>query len=167
MNKYVRETLFGVALKYCRLRLLPFNELGYEETCEYGLRRSRLHDSISRILDVDRGLVEKAFTESAEPFGFRTIDGIVVDASCKIDSSEFTDIYDSFCKRLDALTELNDKERHPDALFEEDLDKMDFGDLAPMPTMESNEQPIDESRIVCEEWIDENGNKCNRFKYAD
>jgi len=137
MNKYVRGTLFSTALKYCRLRLLPFNELGYEETCEYGLRRSRLHDSISRILDVDRELVEKAFTKSAEPFEFRTIDGIVVDASCKIDSSEFTEIYDSFCKMLDAFTRLTDEERHPDRLTEEKLDKMELNCVQGIPDLGS------------------------------
>ena len=135
MNKYVRQTLFSVALKYCRLRLLPFNELGYEETCEYGLRRSRLHDSISRILDVDRELVEKAFTKSAEPFGFRTIDGIVVDASCKIDSSEFTEIYDLFCKSIEELAKLSDEERHPDMLTQEKLDKMNLDDIQGIPKL--------------------------------
>lgn len=135
MNEYVHEILISTALKYCRLRLLPFNELGYEETCEYGLRRSRLHDSISRILDVDRELVEKAFTESAKPFGFRTIDGVVMDSSCKIDSSEFTEIYDSFCKRLDAFTELTDEERHPDRLTEEKMDKMNLDDIQWIPVL--------------------------------
>ena len=165
MNVYIQELLFKDALKYCRMRLLPWSELGYDETVGYGLRRSELHNSISRLIDVDRRLVEQAFTRAESKYGPKVIDGVVVDGSIKGDF-DFTKAYDDFCKELVALSELSDRERHPDNLTDEDLDKMDFSDIVPMPTMESNDQPIDESRIVEEEWIDENGNKTIRFKYV-
>ena len=167
MNIHIQELLFKDALKYCRMRLLPWNELGYDETVEYGLRRSELHNSMCRLIDVDRELVERAFTKAEAKYGPKIEGGIVVDGSIK-DKFDFTKAYDDFCKELVAMSELSERERHPDKLFEEDLDEMDFSDLVPMPTMEkSNDKPIDESRIVCEEWIDEKGNKCTRFKYAD
>lgn len=166
MNAYTQELLFRDALKYCRMRLLPWSELGYEETVGYGLRRSELHNSMSRLIDVDRELVERAFTRAESKYGPRVIDGVVVDGSIKGDF-DFTKAYDDFCKELVALSELSERERHPDALFEEDLDKMDFSGIVPIPTMESNDQPIDESRIVREEWTDEKGNKVTRFKCAD
>ena len=166
MNAYTQELLFRDALKYCRMRLLPWSELGYEETVNYGLRRSELHNSMSRLIDVDRELVERAFTMAESKYGPKVIDGVVVDGSIKGDF-DFTKAYDDFCKELVALSELSERERHPDALFEEDLDKMDLSGIGTMPTMESNDQPIDESRIVREEWTDENGNKVTRFKYAD
>ena len=166
MNAYTQELLFKDALKYCRMRLLPWSELGYEETVNYGLRRSELHNSMSRLIDVDRELVERAFTRAESKYSPKVIDGVVVDGSIK-GSFDFTKAYDDFCKELVALSELSERERHPDALFEEDLDKMDLSGIGTMPTMESNDQPIDESRIVREEWTDENGNKVTRFKYAD
>ena len=166
MNAHIQELLFRDALKYCRMRLLPWSELGYEETVNYGLRRSELHSSMSRLIDVDRELVERAFTMAESKYGPKVIDGVVVDGSIKGDF-DFTKAYDDFCKELVALSELSERERHPDALFEEDLDKMDLSGIGTMPTMESNDQPIDESRIVREEWTDENGNKVTRFKYAD
>lgn len=166
MNAHIQELLFRDALKYCRMRLLPWSELGYEETVNYGLRRSELHNSMSRLIDVDRELVERAFTMAESKYGPKVIDGVVVDGSIKGDF-DFTKAYDDFCKELVALSELSERERHPDALFEEDLDKMDLSGIGTMPTMESNDQPIDESRIVREEWTDENGNKVTRFKYAD
>lgn len=135
MNKYLHEILLNEALKYCRLRLLPFNELGYEETCEYGLRRSSLHSSIASIIDADRELVEKAFTKSAEKFGARTIDGIVVDGSCKSISSDFPKIYDLFCKELDSISELSDSERHPDELTQEKLDSMNLDSIEGIPEL--------------------------------
>lgn len=138
MNAYTQELLFRNALKYCRMRLLPWDELGYDETVEYGLRRSELHNSMCKILDVDRELVERAFTRAESKYGQKVMDGVVVDGSIKMDF-DFTKAYDDFCKELVALYELPERERHPDVLFEEDLDKMDFSDLAPMPTMESNE----------------------------
>lgn len=165
MNLYIRELLYKDALKYCRMRLLPWSELGYDETVEYGLRRSKLHNSMCRLIDVDRELVERAFTKAEAKYGPRIEGGIVVDGSIK-GEFDFPKAYDDFCKELVALSELPERERHPDVLFEEDLDKMDFGDLAPMPTLESNDQPIDESRIVREEWTDEKGNRCTRFKYG-
>ena len=164
MNAHIQELLFKDALKYCRIRLLPWSELGYDETVEYGLRRSELHNSMSRLIDVDRELVERAFTRAEAKYGPKVIDGVVVDGSIKGDF-DFTKAYDDFCRELVSLSELSERERHPDALFEEDLDKMDFSDIVPMPTMESNDNPIDESRIIREEWIDQNGNKVTRFKY--
>lgn len=139
MNSYIQELLFSKALKYCRMRLLPWSELGYEETVEYGLRRSELHNSMCKLLDVDRELVERAFTKAESKYGPKVIDGVVVDGSIKMDF-DFTKAYDDFCKELVALYELPERERHPDVLSEEDLDKMDFSGLEPMPTMESNDQ---------------------------
>ena len=136
MTKYEHEILISTSLKYCRLRLLPFNELGYEETCEYGLRRSNLHDSISRIIDADRELVEMAFSKCAARFGVRTIDGIAIDGTCR-DDSDFTKIYDSFCKELDRIAELSDEERHPDELTEEKLNVMDFSGLKGIPNFKN------------------------------
>ena len=163
MNAYTQELLFRDALKYCRMRLLPWSELGYGETVEYGLRRSELHNSMCRLIDVDRELVEQAFTMAESKYGTKVIDGVVVDGSIKGDF-DFAKTYDDFCKELVALSELPERKRHPDVLFGEDLDKMDFGDLAPMPTMESNDQPIDESRIVREEWTDEKACSLKRGK---
>ena len=128
------EMMLSAALKYCRLRLLPFNELGYEETCEYSLRRSRLHNSLAQMLDADRELVERAFTESAVGFGVRTMDGIVVDGTLR-DMADFTGIYDKFCKLLDGILELPVEERHPDELTDEKLDKMDFGGIQGIPDL--------------------------------
>lgn len=136
MTKYEHEILISTVLKYCRLRLLPFNELGYEETYEYGLRRSNLHNSISRIIDVDRELVEMAFSKCAARFGVRTIDGIAIDGTCR-DDSDFTKIYDSFCKELDRIAELSDEERHPDELTEEKLNEMDFSGLKGIPNFKN------------------------------
>ena len=135
----VKELLFSTALKYCRMRLLPWNELDYGETVEYGLRRSELHNSMCRLIDVDRELVERAFTKAEAKSGPRIEGGVVVDGSTK-GEFDFPKAYDEFCKELVALSELPERERHPDVLFEEDLDKMDFEDLAPMPTMESNDK---------------------------
>ena len=146
MNAYTQELLFMDALKYCRMRLLPWDELGYDETVEYGLRRSKLHNSMCKLLDVDRELVEMAFTRSESKYGPKVIDGVVVDGSIKRDL-DFTKAYDDFCKELVALSELPERERHPDVLFEEDLGKMDFSDLSPMPTMESNETKGSSTKI--------------------
>jgi hypothetical protein len=165
VNAHIQELLFKDALKYCRMRLLPWSELGYEDTVDYGLQRSELHNSMCKLIDVDRRLVEQAFTKAESKYGPRVEDGIVVDGSIKGDF-DFAKAYDDFCKELVALSELPYKERHPDNLTDEDLDKMDFSDLVPMPTMESENSYIDESRIVREEWIDQNGNKNTRFKYG-
>ena len=134
----VRELLFGTALKYCRMRLLPFDELGYEETCEYGLRRSGLHESLCRILDVDREVVEHAFTKATSRFGVRVDGGYVVDGSCK--DIDFTGAYDAFCKELEGLDGLSDKERHPDVLSPDELDKMDFSGVSGLPKMGIDEE---------------------------
>ena len=135
MNAYIQELLFKDALKYCRMRLLPWNELGYDETVEYGLRRSELHNSMCRLIDVDRELVERAFTKAEAKYGPKIVDGIVVDGSIK-GEFDFTKAYDDFCKELVALSELPYKERHTDNLTDEDLDKMDFSGIVQMPTME-------------------------------
>ena len=102
MNKSVRDTLFNIALKYCRMRLLPWNELGYEETVEYGLRRSRLHIVVCSLLDVDRELVERAFTRAESKYGPKVIDGVVVDGSIG-GEFDFPKAYDEFCKELARL----------------------------------------------------------------
>lgn len=132
MNKYEEDLLLENALKYCRIRLLPWNELGYEETVDYGLRRSKLHNSISKLLDVDRELVERAFAKAESKFGARVVDGFVVDHSIK-GEFDFCKAYDEFCKELMALEKLSEMERHPDLLFEEDIDKMDLSGITPIP----------------------------------
>jgi hypothetical protein len=132
-----RESLLNTAYKYCRLRLLPFGELGYEETCEYGIRRSRLHDGIARLVDADRELVEKAFTKAVTKFGFESKDGIIIDGSCK-DDFDFNGAFDAFCKELDELLYSTDEERHPDELTKEKLDKMNL-DINGIPNLTNGE----------------------------
>ena len=149
MNKSVRDTLFGIALKYCRMRLLPWNELGYEETVEYGLRRSRLHNTMCSLLDVDRELVERAFTMAESRFGAKVDGGVVVDGSIK-GGFDFPRAYDEFCKELVKLGELPDGERHPNVLSEEDLDRMDLNAITEMPTTHNApEETKREERRVC------------------
>ena len=139
MNAYIQELLFKDALKYCRMRLLPWNELGYEETVEYGLRRSHLHTTMSNLLDVDRELVESAFAKAESKFGAKVVDGVVVDGSIK-GEFDFPKAYDKFCKELLALENLSDEERHPDALTQEKLDKMNLTDVSGIPEMETKEK---------------------------
>ena len=138
MNAHVQELLFKDALKYCRMRLLPWNELGYDETVDYGLRRSELHNSMCRLIDVDRELVERAFTRAESKFGARVEDGVVVDGSIK-GEFDFAKAYDDFCKELLALADRSAEERHPDALSKEDLDKMDL-DISGVPDMTTKEK---------------------------
>lgn len=140
MPDWKRDALFSTAYQYCRLRLLPFNELGYEETCEYGIRRSRLHNSICTLLDADREVVEHAFAKAESKFGFK------VDGGCLVDNSahgnfDFAEAYDAFCKELERIDGLSDRERHPNVLSPEDLDKMDFSGLSglDMRTTESRQ----------------------------
>lgn len=87
MNAYTQELLFRDALKYCRMRLLPWSEL---------------HNSMCRLIDVDRELVEQAFTMAESKYGTKVIDGVVVDGSIKGDF-DFAKTYDDFCKELVAL----------------------------------------------------------------
>ena len=138
MTDCVKDLLFSTALKYCRMRLLPWNELGYEETVEYGLRRSHLHTTMSNLLDVDRELVERAFAKAESKFGARVVDGVVVDGSIK-GEFDFAKAYDDFCKELLALADRSAEERHPDALSKEDLDKMDL-DISGVPDMTTKEK---------------------------
>ena len=133
MTEAEHEMMLSTALSYCRLRLLPFNELGYDETCEYGLRRSRLHNRLADATDADRELVERAFTKAASGFGVRTADGLVVDGTCSNWPSDFPKIYDSFCRELDGILELSERERHPNVLSEEELDDMDLSEIQGMP----------------------------------
>lgn len=134
MNKYVEDLLLETALKYCRMRLLPWNELGYEETVDYGLRRSELHTTMCNLLDVDRELVEGAFAKAESKFGARVVDGFVVDGSIK-GEFDFCKAYDEFCKELMDLEKLSERERHPNELTEEELDKMDLSGIGKMPNM--------------------------------
>ena len=134
MPDWKREALFHTAHQYCRLRLLPFNDLGYEETCDYGMRRSRLHNSICNLLDADREVVEHAFAKVESQFGFKVDGGYLVDGSahCNFD---FAKAYDAFCRELERIDGLSDRDRHPNVLFPEDLDKMDFSGLPEIPNM--------------------------------
>lgn len=132
MNKHVEDLMLDTALKYCRMRLLPWNELGYDESVEYGLRRSKLHNFLSELLDVDRELVERAFAKAESKYGPKVIDGVVVDGSIK-GEFDFCKAYDEFCKELMALEKLSERERHPNILFKEDLDKMGLSGIPPIP----------------------------------
>ena len=134
----VKDLLFETALKYCRMRLLPWDELGYEETVEYGLRRSHLHTTMSNLLDVDRELIERAFTKAESKFGARVVDGFVVDHSIRGDF-DFAKAYDDFCKELMALEKLSERERHPNELTDEELDKMDLSGICEMPNTATKE----------------------------
>ena len=135
MPDWKRDALFHTAHQYCRLRLLPFNELGYGETCDYGARRSRLHNSICTLLDADREVVEHAFAKVESKFGFKVDGGCLVDGSAH-GNFDFTKAYDAFCKELERIDGLSDRERHPNVLFPEDLDKMDFSGRSGLPDME-------------------------------
>lgn len=134
MPDWKREEVFKTALDYCRLRLLPFDELSFDETTGYGTRRSRLHDSLCALLDVDREVVEHAFAKVESKFGFQVMDGYLVDGSAH-GNFDFTKAYDEFCKELERIDGLSDRERHPNVLFPEDLDKMDFSGLSELPNL--------------------------------
>lgn len=111
------------ALKYCRLRLLPFHKLSLAEAEGYGLRRSRLHNRIAECLDVDRELVEAAFAKAEAPFGVKVDNGVVVDGIGDT-ASRFTKAFDAFCDELRRIAALPERERHPDRLSAEDLDRI-------------------------------------------
>lgn len=115
-----------LAYKYVRLRVLPFNELGYEDTVDYGIRRSDLHSRISESLDLDRELVERAFADVSERFGARTVDGIVVDGSfCIHDGDDdLVKLQDAFCDQLEKYASQDAEKRHPNALTENMLDEI-------------------------------------------
>lgn len=117
------EEMLAATYKYARVRILPYNELGYHETDSY--RRSTLHNHIADFLDLDRDLVEKAFSKAAERFHARLIDGIMVDGSVPDWEKYFDKIVDKFCDNLmDYANNLNDQERHPLSLTEEQLDSV-------------------------------------------
>ena len=134
MPDWKRDDSFHMAHQYCRLRLLPFNELGYEETCDYGTRRSILHNSICTLLDANREVVEHAFAKVESKFGFKVKDGYLVDGSAH-GNFDFAKAYDAFCEELERIDGLSDRERHPNVLSPEDLDKMDFSGLSGLPDM--------------------------------
>lgn len=134
MPDWKREVLFHTAHQYCRLRLLPIDELSYAEHVDYGMRRTRLHNTISNLLDADREVVEHAFAKVESKFGFKVDGGYLVDGSAHGDF-DFTEAYDAFCRELERIDGLSDRERHPNVLFPEDLDKMDFSGIPEMPNM--------------------------------
>ena len=134
MPDWKRDALFRTAHQYCRLRLLPIDELSYAEHCDYGTRRSRLHNSICNLLDADREVVEHAFAKVESQFGFKVDGGCLVDGSAH-GNFDFAKAYDAFCKELERIDGLSDRERHPNVLSPEDLDKMDFSGLSGLPDM--------------------------------
>ena len=134
MPDWKREALFHTAHQYCRLRLLPIDELSYAEHADYGTRRSRLHNTISNLLDADREVIEHAFAKVESKFGFRVDGGYLVDGSAH-GNFDFTEAYDAFCEELERIDGLSDRERHPNVLFPEDLDKMDFSSISEIPSM--------------------------------
>jgi hypothetical protein len=86
------------------------------------------------LLDADREVVEHAFAKVESKFGFKADGGYLVDGSAH-GKFDFAKAYDAFCKELEWIDGLSDRERHPDVLFPEDLDKMDFSGLSEIPNM--------------------------------
>ena len=75
MPDWKKDAVYKTALSYCKLRLLPFDGLGYDDTSEYGLRRSHLHNYLCTLLDADREAIEHAFAKVESKFGFKVMDG--------------------------------------------------------------------------------------------
>ena len=123
-ERQLSESVLKLALKYARLRLSKWNDLGYEDTVDYAFRRSDIHSRIAEALDCDRELVEEAFVKAAAPFDCKIIDGYLVDRSLKNDE-DLAKIYDSFCNNLlEVALRENDEDRHPDRITKEQLDEI-------------------------------------------
>ena len=117
------DEMLTATYKYARIRVLPHNELGYHET--YSHCRPTLHNHIAEYLDLDRDLVEKAFSKAAERFHARLINGVMVDGSVPDWEKHFGRILNEFCDNLtDYANNLNEQERHPLSLTEEQLDSV-------------------------------------------
>ena len=134
MPDWKKDAVYKTALSYCKLRLLPFDGLGYEDTYEYGVKRSHLHNYLCTLLDTDREVIEHAFAKVESKFGFKVKDGYLVDGSAH-GNFDFAKAYDAFCEELERIDGLSDRERHPNVLFPEDLDKMDFSGISEIPNM--------------------------------
>lgn len=98
MTECEHDRLMSFALKYCRLRVLPWDELNPDERVDYAYRRNAIHTRISEILDVDRELVEQAFSQSESKM------------------EELSGVFDSFMDELERLAGLSERERHPDSI---------------------------------------------------
>ena len=134
-NGKLHEHTLVMCFQYCRLRILPFNHLKYDEVDGYGLKRSMLHSRIAESLDLDRELVEEAFAKAAEKFHARIIDGIVVDGSIPNWEEDLTKIQDSFCDLLEEYANKNEVERHPDRITKEELDSIEENSIMGMPNL--------------------------------
>ena len=134
-ERQLSESVLKLALKYAKLRLSKWNDLGYEDTADYGLRRSDIHSRIAEALDCDRELVEEAFVKAVVPFGCRIIDGYVVDGTMKNDE-DFTKIYDSFCDNLlEIAFRENAENRHPNRITKAQLDKIEKNPIQGLPCL--------------------------------
>ena len=134
-DRKLSEYVIRLIYRYAHLRLCKWSDLDISESVDYGVLRSDLHNRIAEALDCDRELVESAFTQAAEPFNCRVVDGIVVDGTMKNDD-DFTKIYDSFC---DNLTEIaireNYEDRHPNRITQKELDEISKNPPMGMPNM--------------------------------
>lgn len=132
-NGKLHEHTLTKVFQYCRLRILPLNELGYDEADGYSLKRSVLHTCISESLDLDTALVEEAFAKAAEKFHARIIDGVMVDGSIPNWEEDLTKIQDSFCDLLEEYAGRNEVERHPNRITKEALDSIGENLIMEMP----------------------------------
>lgn len=134
-ERTLSERILKIALKYARQRLLKWSELGYNETVNYGIVRSQLHNRLAEALDCDHELVEEAFTRACIPFGCKIFDFVVVDGTMKNDE-DFTKIYDSFCNNLleIALRE-NAEDRHPNRITKAQLDEIGKNPIQGLPSL--------------------------------
>lgn len=119
-NGHLTENVIRSAFNYCRILMLPFNELAYHEV--ESTYRSRLHDNIAFYLDIDRELVEAAFDKAKS--GYRHFDDIAK-------------VLDRFCDELKRYAELSEKERHPSILSIDELKNIHIDGIPSMTNSES------------------------------
>lgn len=137
-ERQLSEAVLKLALKYARLRLSKWNDLGYEDTVDYAFHRSDIHSRIAEALDCDRELVEEAFVKAAAPFGCRIIDGYLVDRSLNNDEN-LAKIYNSFCNNLlEVALRENDEDRHPDRITQKQLNEIANTPLTGIPDLGRN-----------------------------
>lgn len=117
---HLTEDVIRPAFNYCRILMLPYNELAYHEV--EPLYRSHLHNDIAFYLDIDRELVELAFNKAKS--GYRHFDDI-------------GKVLDRFCDELKRYAELPEKERHPSVLSTDELNSI--GHIGGLPSLETSE----------------------------
>lgn len=116
-------TVFSMAWRYCRYRLLPLNMLSYDEAINYSTARSKLHNEIAEALDIDRELVEKAF-EKAFSYWNRIPEE-------RRDIEDLGMMFDWFCDNLESYANLPAEKRHKTL----DIEAADLEDLKGMPSL--------------------------------